>query len=343
MKSKAKKSSGVSYAVAGVDIAAGDALVDYLRARLPHIGGFSGLFPFPARRFKDPLLVASTDGVGTKLVIAAMAGDYSGIGFDLVAMTVNDLITCGAEPLFFLDYLGTSRLDVVRSRAVLDSIIRACGVAGCLLLGGETAEMPGFYQGDHIELAGFGVGVVDRAKVIDGSKIRPGDVVIGVPSSGVHSNGYSLVRRIVFEEAKLKLSARPKALGGATVGETLLRPTEIYVPLVRDLLAARVPVRGLAHITGGGIAGNLVRVLPEGARAEIQLGSWPVPPVFPWLAKLGGVGDDEMFRVFNMGVGLIVIVPAQSERKTLSLIRRRYKSACRIGRIVKDERAVALL
>ncbi|GAB4321498.1 MAG: phosphoribosylformylglycinamidine cyclo-ligase [Candidatus Sumerlaeia bacterium] len=332
-----------TYASSGVDIAAGDALVDWLRARLPHIGGFSGLFPLARRRYREPLLVASTDGVGTKLMVAAMAEDYSAIGFDLVAMTVNDLVTCGAEPLFFLDYLGTSRLDAAREREIVDSIIRACDVAGCVLLGGETAEMPGFYRGDHVELAGFGVGIVERRKVIDGSRIRAGDVLIGVASSGLHSNGYSLVRRVVFDRARLKLSARPRALGGETVGEVLLRPTEIYVSLVRSLLAARVPVRGLAHITGGGIAGNLVRILPDGVRAEVRRGAWPVPAVFGWLRELGGISEEEMYRVFNMGVGLIAVVPARAAERAVALIGRSGTSASVIGRVTAGPREVVLI
>jgi phosphoribosylformylglycinamidine cyclo-ligase len=337
-----KKLSGkpITYASSGVDIEAGDALVDFLKTKLPHIGGFSGLFPFPLNGYKEPMLVAGTDGVGTKLMVHAMAGDYTGVGFDLVGMVVNDLIVCGAEPLFFLDYIGTSKLRKDESRQILGSILKACERAGCLLLGGETAEMPGFYRGHHTELVGFSVGVVDRSKVIDGSKIRSGDALIGVPSNGLHSNGYSLARKIAFDKSGCTIDDKPKDLKGRTVSRELLRPTEIYVPLARALKKARVPVRGMAHITGGGISGNLVRVLPEGVGAMVDTKSWKRQPIFNWLQNAGNVPEEEMYKVFNMGIGLILVVPARSIDRALSLVRELYPKASQIGIIEKGPHQV---
>ncbi len=332
----------VSYLSAGVDVRKADQLVDFLKSRLPHIGLFSGLFPFPCSKFKDPLLVASTDGVGTKLLIASKAGVFDSIGIDLVAMVCNDLITCGAEPLFFLDYIATGALDLDKTKQVLKGIIKGCEIAGCMLLGGETAEMPGFYATDTPELAGFGIGVVEKSDVIDGSGIAPGDLVIGIPSSGIHSNGYSLVRKILFEIHTFSLNERPAELNGLSIADALLEATEIYVPLLRMLKGRDVNIKGIAHITGGGIAGNLVRILPEGCSAIIDRGAWEVPAIFRWLQGLGNVSDDEMFRVFNMGVGIILVVSEKDSKEVLEMVRDKYPRTSIIGKIAKGDRSVKI-
>lgn len=283
---------------------------------LPLEGGFAGLFqldfssPLFARRYVDPVLVSCTDGVGTKLKVAQMAGVHHTVGIDLVAMSVNDALCCGAEPLFFLDYVAMSHDDPQRLEAIVEGISAGCIESDCALLGGETAIMPDIYARGDYDLAGFCVGVVERRRVIDGSAIAPGDALIGVASSGLHSNGFSLVRKVVFDMAKLTVDAFVPELG-CQVGQALLEPTRIYVrPLRRVLSYYRVKgvVHGIAHITGGGLHENLERILPEGVQAIIERGSWPVPPVFGWLQQLGQVDEAEMDRVFNMGLGLVLAV-----------------------------------
>jgi len=310
-----------TYRQAGVDIDAGDELVRRITPLvrttfrpevLTDLGGFGGLFRFPASRYTDPVLVSGTDGVGTKLKIAFMTGRHDTVGIDLVAMCVNDIIVSGAEPLFFLDYFATGKLSVGTAESVIKGIADGCRQAGCALIGGETAEMPSFYPEEEYDLAGFAVGVVDRPKIIDGREIAAGDAVIGVASSGLHSNGYSLVRRILFEEARLTVDSRVSDLD-RSVGEELLTPTRIYA---RQLLAVITdhPVKGIAHITGGGVTENLPRILPNGCRARIHRGRWPIPPIFRLIKKMGRVEDDEMFRVFNMGIGLaLVVAPAVAD------------------------------
>jgi phosphoribosylformylglycinamidine cyclo-ligase len=268
----AKSKRPQTYAAAGVDIDKGDALVDYLKTVNPAIGGFAGLFKMP-KGMKDPRLVASTDGVGTKLLVAQLAGRHETIGIDLVAMVVNDIIVCGAAPLFFLDYFATGKLKEGEAKSILKGIIEGCAQAGCPLIGGETAEMPGMYAPGHYDLAGFGVGVVEAKKVLDGSKVKPGDVILGLSSTGLHSNGFSLARRALLPEdpAAAKKALKEKlAKGGPTLGEALLAPTRIYVKTVLDLMA-KFEVTSAAHITGGGLAGNLERMLPKGITACIDL------------------------------------------------------------------------
>jgi len=330
---------GLTYKDAGVDIEAGDALVERIKpfaARtlrpevVAGVGGFGGLFAIPPGKYREPVLVSGTDGVGTKLKIAIAAGKHDTVGIDLVAMSVNDILTSGAEPLFFLDYLATGRLDVDQAAEVVKGIAEGCARAGCTLLGGETAEHPGA-RGSEYDLAGFCVGIVERSRILTGASIRPGDVVLGLASTGVHSNGYSLVRRIL-SDARVSLDARPAELGGRTVAEVLLEPTRIYVKDVLALLAA-VEVKGLAHITGSGLPGNVPRCLPGGTRAVLEARRWPSPPVFDWLQRLGGVSDEEMDSTFNMGLGMVAMVPPAVVEKALALLAARGVPAWEVGRI----------
>lgn len=331
--------SKITYKDAGVDIDAGDELVRRLKKKLPHVGGFGGAFPFPIENYREPLLVAGTDGVGTKLFLAMKANRIADVGIDLVAMSVNDVVTCGAKPLFFLDYYATGRLNVDSAEKVIDGIIEGCRESDCILLGGETAEMPGMYNEEDFDLAGFAVGVVEKERIIDGSTIKVGDVVIGLPSTGVHSNGYSLVRKIV-EVRKIDLNAKVP-WENATFGEVLLRPTRLYVRLVLDL-ANRFTVKGLAHITGGGLPGNANRILPDNCNAEIEFGSWPVLPVFKWLEESGPVERGEMFRTFNMGVGMVVVVPADEADSIFAHLALVGEKAYKIGKIVPGKAEVVI-
>src|SRR6185295_8626428 len=295
-------SNGLTYHDAGVDIDEGDALVEQIRpfARrtmrpevLAGIGGFGALCAIP-RKFKRPVLVSGTDGVGTKLKLAFLLNRHDTVGIDLVAMSVNDVLVQGAEPLFFLDYFACGKLDRAVAAEVVKGIARGCELAGCALIGGETAEMPGMYPEGEYDLAGFCVGVVEHDRILDGKKIKPGDAILGLASSGPHSNGYSLIRKILEKE-------KPASITG------LLEPTRIYVKPVLKLLQ-RVPVKGLAHITGGGLTGNVPRILPKKTRAVIRKASWPQPEVFGWLQRAGNVAEDEMHRVFNCGIGMVVVV-----------------------------------
>ncbi|MGO8968236.1 MAG: phosphoribosylformylglycinamidine cyclo-ligase [Myxococcaceae bacterium] len=331
---------GTTYKDSGVDIDAGDALVERIRplaARtlrpevLSGVGGFGGLFALPPGRWKEPVLVAGTDGVGTKLKVAFAAGRHSTIGIDLVAMSVNDVLTSGAEPLFFLDYFATARLDVEQAAAVVSGVAEGCAQAGCTLLGGETAELPSFYSRGEYDLAGFCVGVVERSRMVSGRTIRPGDALLGLASSGLHSNGFSLARRVLLEQAHLALEAQPEGLGRRLVDE-LLAPTRIYV---KDVLALReaVDVRGLAHITGSGLPGNLPRCLPEGTRAVLHASRWPCPPIFSLISRLGGVAREEMFSTFNMGLGMVCVVPQADVPAALQLLRGRCVEAYEVGRV----------
>src|SRR5262245_53193890 len=300
--------AGLTYAQAGVSIEAGDELVRRIgpiakRTRIPGVlagvGGFSALFDLKSRGYREPVLVASTDGVGTKLKIAVMTGIHDTIGIDLVAMGVNDILTQGAAPLFFLDYFVCGRLDVEIAAAVVRGIAAGCLQAGCALIGGETAEHPGDFPDGEYDLAGFVVGVLEKRCIIKPDRIVAGDVLIGIPSSGLHSNGYSLARKVLLERGRLKLSKRIPELG-RSLGEELLEPTRIYAKLSRAIFA-RHPIKGAAHITGGGIPGNLPRVLPTGARAWIERGSWPVPPIFHLIQKIGAVAQADMDETFNNG------------------------------------------
>ena len=330
------------YQSAGVDIDAGNEVVRRIRSLargtftagvLSDLGSFGGLFSLGAATVADPVLVASADGVGTKLRVAFLSGVHDTIGADLVNHCVNDILVQGAEPLFFLDYLATGRLDPDVAVRIVEGLARACRENGCALLGGETAEMPGFYKDGEYDVAGFIVGVVDRPKIVDGRRIEPGDVLIGLRSSGLHTNGYSLARRIVFDTLHLSVSDRVAELG-ATVGEALLAPHRSYLPVVRPLLGTGL-LKGMAHITGGGITENLPRVLPEGCAARVRQGSWEVPPLFTWLQRAGGVPDDDMLRTFNMGIGLILVVSAGDADGVLARLRSAGESPVVIGDIVR--------
>jgi phosphoribosylformylglycinamidine cyclo-ligase len=333
----------ITYRQAGVDIDAGDALVDRIArlakpTRIPEViadvGGFAGLCGLPAG-LAEPVLVSGTDGVGTKLKVAFATGVHDTVGIDLVAMCVNDVLTVGARPLFFLDYFATGKLDVDVGEAVVKGIAEGCKMAGCALLGGETAELPGMYADGEYDLAGFAVGVVDRAKMLDGKKAKAGDVVIGVASSGLHSNGYSLARRVLEGEMKLKMSDRVEALG-KTVGEALLVPTKIYAKAVRALLdACGADLHGLSHITGGGLGGNLPRVLPDGLGARLDLGAYERPAIFRVIAEGGPVEEEEMRRTFNLGVGLVVVVEKGAAARALEALRGAGESAWRFGEVIE--------
>jgi len=326
-------SRALSYRDAGVDIDAGDALVEAIKPYakrtmraevLAGIGGFGALCRIP-RKYRQPVLVSGTDGVGTKLKLAFALGRHGTVGIDLVAMSVNDVLVQGAEPLFFLDYYACGRLDNRIAAQVVKGIARGCELAGCALIGGETAEMPGMYPEGEYDLAGFCVGVVERKKIIDGRSIRPGDVLIGLASSGAHSNGYSLIRKIVER-------ARPEA----AMLDALMAPTRIYVKPVLKLLAAG-SIKGMAHITGGGLVGNVPRMLPAGTQAAIHAARWPRPPLFGWLQAQGGVAEDEMHRVFNCGIGMVLAVAPANVRKTLERLKRLGEVAYEIGSIEKGK------
>lgn len=341
----------LTYQAAGVDIEAGARLVKRIASFakstygprvLSGVGGFSGFFSLDyenrlfKRRYREPVLVASTDGVGTKLDVAQAAGSHETVGIDLVAMCVNDLVVCGAEPLFFLDYLVTSRLDVDEAAAVVKGIAAGCKQAGCALLGGETAEHPGTFPDGKYDLAGFSVGVVERKKIITGRTAETGDTVLGLASSGLHSNGFSLVRKIVFEKLGLGVEDRIEELG-ATVAEALLVPTIIYARCVRAALSAykvKKVVKGIAHITGGGLVENIPRILPAGLSAKIRKGSWPVPPIFGFLQKAGDVAEDEMYRVFNMGIGLVLVVSPYYAHAVAARLEKAGQTVHTIGQIV---------
>ncbi len=338
----------VDYKASGVDIDAGNETVRRIRALargtftggvLSDIGSFGGLFRLDRDRYREPVLVSSADGVGTKLRVAFMTGRHDTIGGDLVNHCVNDILVQGAEPLFFLDYLATGRLSPAVAEQVVAGVARGCRENGCALIGGETAEMPGFYADGEYDIAGFIVGVVDRAKIIDGRAIEAGDALIALPSVGLHTNGYSLARQVFFETARMTPDTFAPELG-TTVGEALLAPHRSYLGAVRPLLARGI-VKGLAHITGGGITENLPRVLPEGCAAEIDLASWTVPPVFALIQRLGGVADNEMRRAFNMGVGLIVVCSPEDAVGAIELAAACGEAgAWRLGRVVAGERAV---
>jgi phosphoribosylformylglycinamidine cyclo-ligase len=330
-----------AYRGAGVDIAAGDEATARYRAHaartwrpeaLTAIGGFGGAFALPRDRYPDPVLVSGTDGVGTKLKIAFALAHHDTIGIDCVAMCVNDIAVMGAEPLFFLDYLAMGRVDPVVAEQVVRGVADGCAQAGCALIGGETAEMPGIYQEGEYDLAGFAVGVVNRDRLIDSGAIADGDVVIGLASSGLHSNGFSLVRKLI-QDAGIALDAPfPDGTEGATLGEELLRPTRIYSPTAQAL-SQEFPVHGMAHITGGGLTDNLPRILHGRWDVAIDLGSWRAPPIFSWLAALADLEDDDLFRTFNMGIGFVVVVPAAVAENVITRANALGERAMRIGTV----------
>ena len=337
----ADKGRGLTYAEAGVDIDAGNRMVELIKPLVratarpgadAEIGGFGGLFDLKRAGFADPVLVAATDGVGTKIKIAIDSGRHDTIGVDLVAMSVNDLVVQGAEPLFFLDYFACGKLAPETGAAVVAGIAEGCRLAGCALIGGETAEMPGLYQSGDYDLAGFAVGAAERGKLLPRSDIAAGDAVIGLASSGVHSNGFSLVRRVVTETGLGWQSPAPFA-SALTLAEALLTPTRIYVKSVLAVLRATNAVKALAHITGGGFPDNIPRVLPKGLGVDLELARVPVPPVFKWLAAAGGIAETEMLRTFNCGIGMVAVVAASNADPVIAAFTRAGETALLLGSV----------
>jgi phosphoribosylformylglycinamidine cyclo-ligase len=341
------KTEPITYADAGVDIDRANRTkkrIKYLahktfnRGVLSEIGGFGGLFSIDKTKYVDPVLVSSVDGVGTKLKIAFEMDMHQTIGADLVNHCVNDIAVQGAAPLFFMDYLATGQLQPEVAEKVVEGLATACKSNGCALIGGETAEMPGFYPEGEYDLAGFIVGVVERERIVTGKTVEVGDVILGLPSNGLHTNGYSLARKLLFEVAGYTLDTYVNELKGK-VGNELLRTHKSYWPIIRKLLAADC-VSALAHITGGGITENLPRVLPKGVAGVIEVGSWPVQPIFEHLQKLGNVPQDEMLRTFNMGLGMLLVIPSQKFKKAQSVLERAGEKAHTVGRVVKGDRKV---
>jgi len=337
-----------SYKKAGVDIAAGNEAVERMKKHvkrtyrpevLAELGGFGGLFSLNKDKYDEPVLVSGTDGVGTKLKLAFAMDKHDTIGIDAVAMCVNDIIVQGAEPLFFLDYLACDKVVPEKIEAIVKGISEGCIQAGCALIGGETAEMPGMYQGGEYDIAGFTVGIVDKKKMIDGSTIAPGDAVIGFASSGIHSNGFSLVRRLLLEDAGLSLDQELAELGGAKLGDVLIEPTRIYVKSALKLVE-QVEVKGMAHITGGGFIENIPRVLPDGVNVDIEYGSWPILPIFELMQNKGDITNRDMFTTFNMGVGLVVVVPADQANEAVRIANELGEQAYRIGTVTEGNRIV---
>jgi phosphoribosylformylglycinamidine cyclo-ligase len=329
----------LTYRDAGVDIDEGDRLVELIKPHarptlrpevLAGIGGFGGLFALDVKKYREPVLVSGTDGVGTKLKVAFAANRHDTIGIDLVAMCVNDVAVVGAEPLFFLDYFGTGKLSAEQGAEVVKGIAEGCRQAGCALIGGETAELPGFYAPGEYDLAGFAVGCVERSRIVDGKSVAPGDVVVGVASTGLHSNGYSLARKALMD--RHPLDRRFDGLGGRTLAEALLEPTRIYAKDVLALLDA-VPVKAFSHITGGGLPGNVPRTLPDGTRAVLEEKRWPRPAIFDLVEREGGVPHDEMYRTFNMGLGLVAVVAPGDEAAAHAALRARGLDAWTVGQI----------
>ena len=334
-----------SYKDAGVDIEKGDAFVQAIKPMvestfrpevLTKIGGFAGCVSLNLERYKKPILVSSTDGVGTKLKIAFMMDRHDTVGIDLVAMCVNDIVVGGAKPLFLLDYLATSKLDTEKATMVVSGIVKGCIEAECSLVGGETAEMPGIYKEGEYDLAGFAVGIVEDAHLIDGSGVTVGDKLIGIASSGLHSNGYSLVRKLLLDQYKMDLGKRVEEIG-EVLGEELIRPTRIYVKTILNL-TRDFNIGGIAHITGGGITGNLPRVVPKGCKAIVQKGAWEIPPIFSFLKEKGRISEEEMLRTFNNGIGMILIVRSKEVEDILARLHTLGEKAFIIGEVGKTER-----
>lgn len=336
------KKKALTYKKAGVDIDEGERFVKLISPMvrktfspgvMADIGSFGALFRLDRRKYREPVLVSGTDGVGTKLKVAFMMDRHDTVGIDLVAMCVNDILTSGADPLFFLDYFATGKLRSEKAAAVIKGIAEGCRQAGCALIGGETAEMPGFYEKGEYDLSGFAVGVVEQKKIIDGRRIKAGDAIIGVASNGLHSNGYSLVRRVFFETKKASLrKVLPET--GRTLGEELLKPTRIYVDAF-SALSRKVDIKGMAHITGGGIPGNLPRIFPKGRGAIIIQSSWPVPPIIEIIKEQGGVPDEDMKKTFNMGIGFIFVVEDSKREMSLRILRRKGFESYLLGYVEK--------
>lgn len=337
----------ITYKKSGVDIDEGDRFVSLISPLvqktfrpevMTEIGSFGALFKLDMAKYKEPVLVSGTDGVGTKLKIAFIMDKHDTIGIDLVAMCVNDILTLGAEPLFFLDYFATGKLNSEKAGDVVKGISEGCRESGCSLIGGETAEMPGFYQEGEYDIAGFAVGVVDKVSIVDGSGISEGDAVIGIASSGLHSNGYSLVRKVLLETADMKPDDYIPDLG-MTLGEELLKPTNIYVRAVKALKDI-MPIKGMAHITGGGIPGNLPRILRDGLTAAVNEKSWVIPPVFELIRRLGNVPDEDMKKTFNMGIGYVIVVDNKDSYAAISILNNAGFSAYNIGYIEKGGKEI---
>ncbi|MBE9222473.1 phosphoribosylformylglycinamidine cyclo-ligase [Cyanobacterium stanieri LEGE 03274] len=337
----------MDYKQAGVDIEAGREFVNkigsavestYRPGVLGGLGGFGGCFEIPSG-YRQPVLISGTDGVGTKLKIAHQLNRHDTVGIDLVAMCVNDILTSGAEPLFFLDYLATGKLNPQQLQEVVVGIAQGCKESGCALLGGETAEMPGFYQVGEYDLAGFCVGIVEKSSILDGKNVQIGDQAIALSSSGIHSNGFSLVRKII-EVNQLNWEDKPKELGGLTLGETCLTPTRIYVKPILKALENHLGIKAMAHITGGGIPENLPRCLPDNLSIEVNLNNWQIPPIFQWLAKTGNVNQQDMLDTFNMGVGFVVIVPPHKVKETIAFFEGENISSYHIGKVIEGKKDI---
>ena len=358
---KSKKS--LSYKQAGVDIDTGEKFVKKItnlvrethrEEVIPSLSGFGGLFSLEG--YRSPVLVSSTDGVGTKLLLASLMDEYEGVGKDLVAMNVNDVLAMGAEPIFFLDYIATGKIEAEVGERIIRGIAYGCKEAGCALLGGETAEMPQFYEYGQYELVGFAVGVVEKEKIIDGSNIKPADKIFGLSSSGLHSNGFSLVRKILFacsshpsgeqedlrREEKIRILQKKEKMLGKSWGEELLIPTRIYVKSILPLIKKGIMITGLAHITGGGLIDNIKRLLPEGCQARLLPERWKVPPVFSILQERGNIEDEEMYRVFNMGIGMVIIAPPDEEKKIMDDFSNRREPVFLIGEVTSGEKGVVI-
>ncbi|MGB5636553.1 MAG: phosphoribosylformylglycinamidine cyclo-ligase [Waterburya sp.] len=340
----------MDYKDAGVDVEAGRSFVNQIRqdvesTKRPEVlgglGGFGGYFQMPSG-YQEPVLVSGTDGVGTKLKIAQEINRHDTVGIDLVAMCVNDILTSGAEPLFFLDYLATGKLNSGQLAEVVAGIAQGCRLSGCALLGGETAEMPGFYQLGEYDLAGFCVGVVEKSKLLDGSQVQIGDVAIGLASAGVHSNGFSLVRKIL-ETGGYSWLDTPEILNGNSLGAELITPTQIYVKTILEFLATGAEVHSMAHVTGGGLPENLPRCLNQGQSIEVELGSWSIPPIFNWLGEAGKVEQEAMFNTFNMGIGFVVIVPPEQAKSALDWFKYQNVTASQIGQVISGNNTLSLV
>jgi len=344
----------ITYKQAGVNIDRGEKFVDRIsqivkgthsKQVLSSLSGFGSIFSL--KGYKNPVLVSSADGVGTKMVLADLVKRYNGVGVDVVAMNVDDIIAMGAEPLFFLDYLACGQIDLKIARQVIKSVAKGCEQAGCSLIGGETAEMPGFYKKGQFELVGFAVGVLEKGKVIDGSGVKAGDKLLGLPSSGLHSNGFSLVRSILFKDAytdedRIKvLNTKDKKLG-KNWADILLEPTRIYTNMILPLIKKNIKISGIAHITGGGLKRNVKRILPNGYQAHIFSGRWEIPSVFTRLKELGHITKEEMFKVFNMGIGMVLLVRPEEEKRVLDYFRRNKKEVFLIGVVSKGSRKVTI-
>lgn len=339
----------LTYKAAGVDVEAGYEAVRLMKEHtkrtlipgvLGDLGSFGGFFELNSEQYKNPVLVSGTDGVGTKLQIAFMTGKHDTVGIDCVAMCVNDVACHGAKPLFFLDYIGTGRLEPEIAADIVKGVCDGCVEAGCALIGGETAEMPGFYKEGEYDLAGFAVGVVDKEKVINGAKVSEGDVIIGLASSGIHSNGYSLVRKLFFGINNFSIDKKFDELD-CTLGEELLKPTKIYAKTIRTLLE-KFPINGIAHITGGGFIENIPRTIPAGLKAKVDIGSFEIPPIFKLMQKLGNVEEREMFNTFNMGIGLVLVVKGSDAQEILSTLDSMGEKAYIIGSVIRGEGGIEL-